>query len=76
MVEVGPTAMATSSWAEPFGCMSRLLKQQQRGKEAAGGKERRGEGKELQPPDKEKKKTDRDAQEEDDTCKEECRVWG
>ena len=37
MVGVGPNAMATTSWAEPFGCMSRLIRELGGGKE--GGKE-------------------------------------
>jgi hypothetical protein len=37
MVGVGPNAIATTSWAEPFGCLSRLFRE-------LGGKERGAEG--------------------------------
>ena len=40
MVGVGPNAMATTSWAEPFGCVSRLIRElggKDGGKEVGGG---------------------------------------
>ena len=60
MVGVGPTAMATSSWAEPYGCMSRLIKQLE-------GTEGGGEKKQTEPQGKEKIKTEEDATQDSET---------
>ena len=62
MVGVGPTAMATSSWVEPYGCMSRLIKQLQ-GKEGGGEKKQAGaESKEV------KIKTEEEETPDDESC--------
>ena len=39
MVGVAPNATATSSWAEPFGCLSRLMRELEGGGRRGGGEE-------------------------------------
>ena len=59
MVGVGPNAIATTSWAEPFGCLSRLFRE-------LGGKERGAEGSAGV-----KIKTEKDAAAQDDRAESE-----
>ena len=60
MVGVGPNAIATTSWAEPFGCLSRLFR------EKGGGKERGSESSAGV-----KIKTEKDAAAQDDRAESE-----
>ena len=72
LVGVGSASMATSSWAEPFGCVSRLVKQLQGKAEKKTlrphiKEEKVKEEKKLRPPCKEGKGDT--SEEEEDSCR-------
>lgn len=63
-VGVGSASTATNSWTEPFGCVSRLMKQLSGKEEGPKVKEEKVEVK-VEPKNKEKKTDD---EQEEDTC--------